>query len=454
MIIRSDFAITRLVTLPFGALLALYLVVVGGGGAWLYHQVRTVETRLVINEVTAALAPLAKKLGAVDAVAAMQRGEPWLVDDLQTLFTVIPSLRNVSLRDADAGFQMVMDASGEVASRSISPLPAGSGRAKTDWHAAQRLHTESDAMFLIRFDLSRAPAPLVRLDFGLDRAILLARVNEGVAIIKRSAIAFVAVGTVSILLAVVITVVAMRVTRRMEMHFQEIYQRASMTEMAAALVHDLRNPLAALRANVKALLVTPEQAREIADELDLDIVSLNDKLSAFLNLTRRHDDDLEPVDIRELVADAARLAEPVLSKSGLSIEMDIQPDLSQVMVRKVSVRDALLNVLINAAQSGQTAGAVRVIAGSGGDTVRVVIEDQGQGIPEQHLPRLFDAFYTTREDGNGLGLAIVKQVVAAHQGQVFVENRPQGGTRVVLTLPLQPKEIPGWWKKRKKTSRA
>lgn len=454
MIIRSNFAIAQLIVLPFGGLLALYLLVVGGGGAWLYHQIRTVETWLLVDEVTAALVPLAKKLGTVDATSAMAQREPWLIEELQALFAAIPSLRNVSVRGPDAGVQLVVEGGGEVAWRDTSPLPAGSRREKADSSDAQRLHTESAAIFGIRFDLTRAPAPLVRLDFGFDRAMLLARVNAGVAIIKRSIIGFGAVGAMSILLAVAIAMVAMRVTRQMEVHFQEIYQRASMTEMAAALVHDLRNPLAALRANIKALLVSPEQTREIVDELDRDIVSLNEKLGAFLDLTRRHDDDLEPVDIGGLVKDAARLAEPVLAEHGLSIEMNIPPGLPQVTIRKASVRDALLNVLINAGQSGQTTGTVRVIAGSHGDNVRVVIEDCGQGIPEQHLPRLFDAFYTTREDGNGLGLAIVKQVVAAHQGQVHVENRPQGGARVELSLPLQPKEVPGWWKKRKETSPA
>jgi signal transduction histidine kinase len=290
----------------------------------------------------------------------------------------------------------------------------------------------------------------VRLDFSFDRATLLSQVNEGVDVVRRSIFGFGAVGAVGILLSVGITVVAMRVTRKMEVHFQEVYQRASLTEMAAALVHDLRNPLAALRANVKALLVTPDETEEIVDELDRDIVSLNDKLSAFLNLTRRHDDDLEPAEISALIKDATRLAEPILSKQGLGIEMDIQPDLPPVRVRKASVRDALLNVLINAGQSGQKSGEVRVKAESVGDAIRVVIEDQGQGIPEQHLPRLFDAFYTTRENGTGLGLAIVQQVFEAHQGQVRIENRPQGGTKVVLALPLRPKETPAWWNKQRK----
>jgi len=250
MIIRSDFAITRLIILPYGALLVLYLAVVGGGGAWLYHQVRTVETRLLIDEVTGALEPLAMRLGTVDAASVMQQRESWLIEDLRTLFAAIPSLRNVSVRDAEAGFQMVVDDSGAVSSRHIRPLPAGSSRAETEMPAAQRLHDESDTMFLIRFDLTREPVPLARLDFGFDREMLLARVNEGVAVIEHSIIIFV-------------------------------------------------------------------------------------------------------------------------------------------------------------------------------------------------------AFYTTREEGNGLGLAIVYRVIAAHQGRVIAENRPQGA-RVVLILPLHPKETPAWWNKKRK----
>ena len=448
MIIRSKFAITRLIVLPFGALLALYLLIVVGGGTWLYLQVRADETRLLIGNVTAALEPLTEKLRTIDVDSAMRHPEPWLLEDVKGLFADIPSLRNVDLRGPNSGVGL-NKVGGQVISRAISPLPADARPPTIRASQAQRLHAETNARFVIGFDLTRAPEPLVRLDFSFDRATLQAQVSESVDIVKHAIVSFSTVGAMSILLAVAITAIAMRVTRKMEVHFQEIYQRAAMTETAAALVHDLRNPLAALRANVKALLVTPDQTEEIVDELDRDIVSLNDKLSAFLSLTRRHDDEFEPCDISNLTKDAARLADPVLSKHGLGIEMDIEPNLPAVTVCRASMRDALLNVLINAGQSGQKSGAVRVAAQSCGNAICVVIEDHGKGISQRHVPHLFDAFFTTREDGSGLGLAIVKQVVDAHQGQVRVENRPQGGTRVVLTLPLHPKETPAWWNKQK-----
>ena len=116
------------------------------------------------------------------------------------------------------------------------------------------------------------------------------------------------------------------------------------------------------------------------------------------------------------------------------------------------MRDALLNVIINAARSGQREGVVRVAAELQDGDLRIVVEDEGSGIPVQELPYLFDPFFTTRDDGNGLGLAIVQRIVSFHQGQVYAENRPDGGARFVVCLPLQRKETPHWWKKLKKNS--
>jgi len=449
---RSNFAITRLIVLPYSILLVLYLLVFGGGGAWLYYRVRAVETRLLVNEVMADIQPFAEKLEEVDAIGSVRAPEPWLADDLQGLFAEIPSLRKVSVRGIEAGYQLDGDANGEISSRVVLPLPRESIGDFSASEAVQRLHGETHPLFLIRLDLGEAANSQVRLDFVFDRSMLLARLDENLASIERSILVFAAAGAVSILLALAITVVAMRTTRRLEGYFQEIYQLASVTEMAAQLVHDLRNPLAALRSNVKALLVSPQQTREIVEELDRDIVSLNDKLSAFLNLTRRRDDVFEPVDIRELIRDAVRLAEPELRKRQLTVRTVFTPDLPRSAIQRAPMRDALLNVIINAAQSGQQKGVVRVAAEMQDGDLRVVVEDEGSGIPAQELPYLFDPFFTTRDDGNGLGLAIVQRIVSFHQGRVYAENRPDGGARFVLCLPLQRKETPHWWKKLKKNS--
>ncbi|WP_419639097.1 histidine kinase dimerization/phospho-acceptor domain-containing protein, partial [Thiolapillus sp.] len=160
-----------------------------------------------------------------------------------------------------------------------------------DLPANERLHSESDARFLLRFDLTSAQERPVRLEFSFDRAVLLARVDQGMAAVKEAMLWFSLAGGASIFLA--------------------FYRRAAMTDIAAELVHDLRNPLMALLANVKVLLLSPDQTREIAAELDRDIMTLNDKLNGFLKLTRSHDDSFETTDIGALVRDVGRLAGPV-----------------------------------------------------------------------------------------------------------------------------------------------
>lgn len=449
--IRSNFAVTRLIVLPYAALLTLYLLMVGGGSAWLYLQVREGESRLLIGELRAVLEPFAEKLSSVDAIALMADAESWLDAEVRKLFVDLPPLREVSVRGHKGGVE-VTSASGAIINQAVSPLPADARRASAYPPAADRLHAESDARFVIRFDLTAKNEPLVRLDFGFDRAELLARVDEGLGTIKRAVLWFGLAGGVSILMALGITIFAMHTTRRVESYFQDLYRRASITEMAAELVHDLRNPLMALRTNVKALLVSPEQTSAIVAELDRDIVTLSDKLSGFLKLTRSHDGTFVPTDIEALIQEAARLAEPVLARHGLGLELDIAADLPQPLLQEAAIRDALLNIMINAGQSGQTDGAVRVWARRRDGVVTIAVEDQGEGIAQEHLPRLFEAFFTTKADGNGLGLAIVRRIVEAHQGRVQAENRAEGGVRVLLTLPLKQKEVPHWWTALSKTS--
>lgn len=452
MTLRSKFALSRLILLPYGALLLLYLTFVGGGGWWLYSQVKSVEANILIRDVMAAIGPLTDKLSGTDALASMERGSAWLVTDIERLFDDIPALRSISVRSPKAGFQVRAGSPRTLVSGAVEPSSAFTSLAHPRETAAQRLFSESQELFLISFDLLQDDSSIQQLEFAFERAIMQARVEDGLRAIKNAVLVFGIAGVLSIFLALGITLIAMRMTRKLEAHFQDLYQRAAVTELSAQLVHDLRNPLAALRANARAIVISPEHTREIVEELDRDIVTLNKKLTDFLSLTRRHDQSFELLDISELIADAARLAGPALEKQGLSLELDIPPNLPRLALQRSSVTDALLNVLINAGQSGQRDGAVRVTVRLHPPNLEILVEDRGRGISEQVLPKLFDSFFTTRSDGTGLGLAIVQRVVAAHQGSVYAENRPDGGARLVLNFPLKQKEPPPWWSKLKKHS--
>jgi signal transduction histidine kinase len=446
---RSQFAIKRLLVVPYGALLILYIAVVGGGGAWLYLQVRAVETRLLVEEILAVVEPLIEQLDALEPVVPTAREAPDLIAALRGLFGDLPALTRVAVQDRAGGFVLTGARGPGAEPRATAPRPA---RALPAQPPAQRLLAEGGREFRLAYELGGAERPPARLALTFDRSMLLARVHEALASVRHAILSFVLVGTLGILVALGITAVAMDRTRQIEAHFQEIYRRASLTELAAELVHDLKNPLMALRANVKALLIAPEQSAEIARELERDIVALGDKLNGFLRLTRHDDDRFEPVELGELVGEAVRIARPALEQHGLEVAQELPPDLPRPMLQRQAMRDALVNLLFNAAQSGQTEGAVRIRAGADGAILTLAVEDHGQGIPAEHLPRLFDAFYTTRADGNGLGLAIVQRVARDHRGRVRAENRPEGGARLVIEVPLRQEEIPRWWKGLRKRS--
>lgn len=443
--IRSHFAIARLLVLPYGVLLALYLVVVGGGGVGLYLQVRAVETRLLVDEIDMLTEPLRARLRTVDSVASMKKPGAGLLGDFQRLFTDLPALQRITVRDRQGGFELENGFT-QVSLRPASPLPEDAKPLAAEPPPGRRLYSESGSEFRMGYDLVPATEPPAQLALTFDRAALLARIETGLASIEWAIRLFALVGALSICAALIITVVAMQRTQRIEAYFQEVYRRASIADLAAELVHDLRNPLMAFRANVTALKIAPARASEVVADMDRDIAVIADKLNGFLKLTRRGSDDFSPADIDALLREAARLAGPVLAQRGLGLELDSVTAIPQAIVQKDALRDALVNVLVNAAESGQTEGVIKVTTRVCEGWLQITVEDRGHGIAAQHAPRVFDAFYTTKQEGNGLGLAIVKRVVADHGGRVSAENRAGGGARILITLPLQPKEVPGWWK--------
>ena len=446
--IRSKFAITRLIALPYTLLLLLYLLMVGGGSFWLYEEVKSAETAILINKLMVNTQPLAESLRDTDAISAARESQSWLIDDVSKLYNKLDSLRNITVRDKEQGYQLLPSMEGEAVNALAEDATAARQESQVD--SSKRFQEETGELFKYSFDVSAPGQSLTRLEFSFDRQTLLDDLDRQLSAINHAILLFALAGAVSIALAVLITLFAMRTTRNLESHFQGIYQRAAITESAAQLVHDLRNHLSALRTNVKALLVSPEALPEIVADIDENIVSLNDNLSSFLDLTRQRKEVFEPIDLQKLVRDAGRVAEPVLLEKGLILEADVPEQLPRPLWQKTAVRDALINLVVNAAQSGQQQGAIRVSIRQVDDSIEIGVEDKGRGIARKQLSRVFDAFYTTRDDGNGLGLAIVRRIVLSHQGKIHVESTPGQGTRIVFLLPLTLQEAPKWWAKFKK----
>ena len=176
----------------------------------------------------------------------------------------------------------------------------------------------------------------------------------------------------------------------------------------------------------------------------------------FLRYARPHTLDLAEIDLQVLVSDLLRdfRADPL----GRGLAIDMQGTFPKLMGDEALIRQALLNLLRNAAESlatngggagppaGGADGARRggriTVRGQAGDPtrggVRLVVEDNGAGIPPADRPHVLRPFFTTKDHGTGLGLALVQKTAVEHDGQVEVDSEPGRGTRVAIVLPERP----------------
>ncbi|HXE56457.1 MAG TPA: ATP-binding protein [Gemmatimonadales bacterium] len=216
---------------------------------------------------------------------------------------------------------------------------------------------------------------------------------------------------------------------------------ASIGEMAAAVAHGLRNPLASLRAAAQFVLRHPgsaaarEQLEAIVEEVD----RLDRRIAHLLTFARPapfhpRREALPPIVETALPA----LAEPIRER-GVSVELALPADLPEVRVDPMQTEQALVEIVSNAVDAMPHGGrlAIRAEPAPEGDTpgVRLEIADTGVGIPANVLPSVFEPFFTTRAEGTGLGLAIARRYVEQNGGRLTIASRPGEGTTVRIWFP-------------------
>jgi PAS domain S-box-containing protein len=220
-----------------------------------------------------------------------------------------------------------------------------------------------------------------------------------------------------------------------ETQLREQAALAHLGQLAAVVAHEVRNPLAGLRASLQVL------DGRIADGRDRDIIAvmiqridgLNDKVNDLLLYARPSPPRAQALDLWPLVREAASSAMAATGHAGPPLH--VETIRAWVLADADMLRAALLNLLINALQSGGGA-PIDVSASVVGNVCRISIADHGPGIPEQIRDRVFEPFFTTRATGTGLGLAIVRRLIELLDGTVTLHERPGGGTVAEVTLPL------------------
>ncbi|MDY7226901.1 ATP-binding protein [Hyalangium rubrum] len=226
---------------------------------------------------------------------------------------------------------------------------------------------------------------------------------------------------------------------------------AALGELSAIVAHEVRNPLGVIFNAVASLrrLLKPEgDAAMLLDILFEESDRLNHMVGDLLDYTRPREPILQPEDLTRVLQDSL---EAVRSQGGvgsqpITLQVEVEPGMPSVPMDRRLIRQALINVVVNAVQSMPQGGVVHVRARrepyNGRESLRIDITDQGMGIPPELLHRVFEPFFTTKAQGTGLGLAVVSRILEEHRGDIAVESTSARGTTFTLRLPLSPPTPP------------
>ena len=210
---------------------------------------------------------------------------------------------------------------------------------------------------------------------------------------------------------------------------------AQLGQLAAVVAHEVRNPLAGVRGTLQVLrsrAATDESDRSIMDAMIARIDVLNSKVHDIMRFARPRSPVFETIDLKPVLTDAIGSAQSAAGKSCPAI---VPPErTAHVQVDREMLRDVLLNLLLNACQSG-TIEPVEIAIREREGIVVVEIADRGTGFGDEDPERLFEAFHTTKKSGTGLGLAIVRRLVNLQGGTITLLPREGGGAIARVTLP-------------------
>jgi signal transduction histidine kinase len=258
-------------------------------------------------------------------------------------------------------------------------------------------------------------------------------------------------GTISVLLLLVSFIYVVRLlkrSRRLEAEAQMADRLAYVGTLASGLAHEIRNPLNAMNMNLQMLEeelhaggCPPDAETEtLLVSTKGEVRRLETLVTDFLAYARPMEPRLEPRDINQTVDEVVRFLRADFLHKGIQVETALDASLPPVAMDEGQLRQALLNILINAKDVLGTGGRVRAetTAGTDGEIV-LRISDNGPGIAPELRQRIFDVFYSTRGGGTGLGLPIAQKIVESHGGWIELETEIGKGSAFILHLPRAAK---------------
>jgi len=220
---------------------------------------------------------------------------------------------------------------------------------------------------------------------------------------------------------------------------------ATIGHLAAQITHEVRNPLNAIGLNLELLeedleaLSVPHEARSLVQATTEEVERLTQITEEYLRFARLPPPQLEPTNINHLLNDLMAFLGTELVTQNIEWDLQCAPELQEVNIDQRQLRQALINLIRNAMEAarsvGDKTGELFIETRAETEVIQIHIQDNGPGIPKEKEDKIFDPFFSTKEEGSGLGLPLTQQIIVGHGGEIVCESEEGKGTRFIISLP-------------------
>lgn len=235
---------------------------------------------------------------------------------------------------------------------------------------------------------------------------------------------------------------SLREKEMMESKLRQAQRLSAMGNLAAGIAHDVRNPLNAIKllsSHARDMLGGEDHsAAKTINTIRAEVNRLEEIVAGFLSLARETELRREPCDLDELLSDCIRLFQKDAEARNIRLTGDLHTGRTGLLLDPKQCKRAILNVLLNALEACPEGGRVRIFSRRTDTHCEVEIRDDGPGLSEEAVERVFDPYFTTKPGGTGLGLSITRGIIEEHGGAIDVTSSPGMGCQVLIRLPLEP----------------
>jgi len=231
--------------------------------------------------------------------------------------------------------------------------------------------------------------------------------------------------------------------KRMEAKLRELKSMEKFTatgRVARTIAHEVRNPLTNISLaaeQLQELTIQNNESSMLLDMIGRNSIRINQLVSDLLNATKVIELNIRQVSINKILDETLEMAADRLDLSQVKVEKNYATDVCHVAVDEEKIKIAFLNIIVNAIEAMEKSkGILSLRTKNGGDTCIIEIEDNGSGMDDDTLQKLFEPYFTSKQNGNGLGLTNCQNIILSHRGSIAVKSTLRKGTSFIIMLKM------------------